>query len=210
MKREVSATLHSPPLASIVPPSELSTTILTPMSSREMHEYSEGPIVSAGPTVTGGANALSEGQEATVATSILATEHPPCPAIDNDRRPFFTGLIGDVRSSLHGEQSRLPSFLRATGNDPTRSIEEELVEALKDKYFSHSSHVDLIHLYTDNISTCSVLGAHSRPRLVLNTIRRGYVIPFSTLHTRAHLNNNRSAIQNSSFVSDLFFYFLFT
>ena len=77
MRREVAATLHSPPIASIVPPSETSTAILPPLPSREMHEYREGPIVSVGPTATGSANALSERPEASLPTSILATQHPP-------------------------------------------------------------------------------------------------------------------------------------
>lgn len=129
---------------------------------------------------------------------------------------FFRQLAEDVSTNLSGEVS--PS--QCTGEVVKGGvIEDELAEIMKDKCLSQLCDLDLIKFYADNLyeyesgkSLPIVKGrlkAHvtfwesiSAPLWILNTIKHGYVITFSSLPTSVHLPNNKSAMTNSSFVSE--------
>ena len=159
---------------------------------------------------TGGESALfvSQGEP-----SSLPTPQPRLPQQVRQDPPdlnFFTQLSGVVASNLRTKDSS-----RVQPPPHCLTIAEQLDYLNKDEYLTE---YDLLKFYDDNLHEYELgqalpivkgrLKAHIQfwrdiraPQWVLDTLLYGYVIPFSSLPPNAQFPNNKSARNNSEFVS---------
>jgi len=216
MKREVADTLRR---RTVARPQHMTAATV----SRHSTHTKVPPVVSSAvlavsvvPTAIGGESVPSGLREVTPISMLEPQQlpQPPTPLqLPEVNSPFVHAMAAEVSRNLTPADFSV-SAPAAVFKTPL----EELDCLLEDKCTSDIASTDLVSFYLDNLHDYELgkslpivkgrLKAHidfwvsiSAPQWVLSTIRSGYVIPFSVLPTGILLPNNKSARDNSSFVS---------